>query len=85
MANKNDGGPAFPATRTEHVQALADPQHREPLEIVYPGMSLRDYFAAKAMAGWLATWPDDAPLNNPEGVAKTAYRVADAMLKEREK
>ena len=50
------------------------------------GMTLRDYFAAKAMQGWLSTYPDD---HDPDevfegGVADFAYRIADAMLKARE-
>ena len=50
------------------------------------GMTLRDYFAAKAMQGWLSTYPDDhAPDEVFEGgVADFAYRIADAMLKARE-
>lgn len=51
-----------------------------------PGMSLRDYFAAKAMAGFLAHPEQDyAPLINPSGIAAEAYAMANAMLKEREK
>ena len=45
-----------------------------------PGMSLRDYFAAKAMAATLAhidTFPDETWRT---GVALDAYRMADAML-----
>ena len=41
------------------------------------GMTLRDYFAAQAM---------ESMLNNSthyESVAKYAYRMADAMMKER--
>ena len=41
------------------------------------GMTLRDYFAAKAMQGWLCT--DDGP-QTPNELAKAAYEVADAML-----
>ena len=46
-----------------------------------PGMSLRDYFAAKAMQGLVenANWrgmPEDA-------LAKAAYNMADAMLEVR--
>ena len=46
------------------------------------GMDLRDYFAAKAMAHWLSI-----PLskNQKAIVAKNAYEVADAMIKQREK
>jgi len=43
------------------------------------GMSLRDYFAAKAMASLLhpdVSWEDSK-------LAKAAYDVADAMIKQR--
>lgn len=60
----NDGGPAFPAT--------------------YPcgpsGMTLRDYFAAKAMQGMLAA---SEPYSTEE-LARYGYEVADAMLAARE-
>jgi hypothetical protein len=46
------------------------------------GMTLRDYFAAKAMQAWesrsdLDEMPDDLK-------AKQCYKIADAMLKARE-
>jgi hypothetical protein len=44
------------------------------------GMTLRDYFAAKAMQGLLSS-DVNAPL---EVFAKQSYKVADAMLKARE-
>ena len=49
--------------------------------ITQNGMTLRDYFAAKAMQGLLAD------PNTPEimDIAGAAYEVADAMLAEREK
>jgi hypothetical protein len=61
------GGQAFPRTGFHKEQ---------------DGMTLRDYFAAKAMQGlYLAEWPDvDMP-----GIAKAAYAMADAMLAERNK
>jgi hypothetical protein len=50
------------------------------------GMTLRDYFAAKAMQGLIAS-----PRGTPDGsdatdeyYAKCAYIMADAMLKARE-
>lgn len=47
-----------------------------------PGMSLRDYFAAKALQGLLA----DTNYREPaEIVAKAAYEAADAMMEERTK
>lgn len=49
------------------------------------GMTLRDYFAAKAMQGLLAAQIhgfNDRPANGP--FASMAYEMADAMLKARE-
>ena len=50
------------------------------------GMSLRDYFAAKAAMGIIAAYlrPDDVCMCK-ELVAKAAYNIADAMLAERER
>ena len=48
--------------------------------IQYVGMTLRDYFAAKAMQGLLSS-DVNAPL---ETFAKQSYKVADAMMKARE-
>jgi hypothetical protein len=45
------------------------------------GMTLRDYFAAKAMEGLVVVTPD---LIHFESVADAAYKMADAMLKARE-
>jgi hypothetical protein len=60
----NDGGPAFPRSATDHCHSQE-------------GMSLRDYFAAKAIneVGWY---------NNINQSAIMAYEIADAMLKARE-
>lgn len=49
------------------------------------GMSLRDYFAAQAVQGWLATFPtnigsDDVQV---EKVAQFAYEMADALIRAR--
>jgi hypothetical protein len=68
----NDGGPAFP------YSDVADDD---------PGMSLRDYFAAKAMAGYLAA-PGGAGVlatENANACAEWSYLLADAMLAERSK
>ena len=43
------------------------------------GMTLRDYFAAKAMQGLLAS----TTISNGMVIAKDAYLLADAMLKAR--
>lgn len=64
MATKNTGGPAFPVPG---LQADED----------FNGMSLRDYFAAKAMAAMLAEPNLQATRDE---FAKYAYEMADAML-----
>jgi hypothetical protein len=48
------------------------------------GMSLRDYFAAKAMQGYLAAGIGRA-IDNPDHLAQWAYENADAMLEARKK
>ena len=70
-------------THDKSAFPLHDMGHGSPFD---RGMTLRDYFAAKAMQGWLSTYPDD---HDPDevfegGVADFAYRIADAMLKARE-
>ena len=50
-----------------------------PTGTAYQGISLRDYFAAKAMQGLM-----DAPMSNAE-IADEAYQMADLMIKAREK
>lgn len=53
-----------------------------------PGMSLRDYFAAKAMAAHVMRHPVDAGGTDypfDATMAEWAYAQADAMLKERDK
>jgi hypothetical protein len=48
------------------------------------GMTLRDYFAAKAMQALLRQYPDHL-MNSPSSeVASDAYSMADAMMKVRE-
>lgn len=69
------GGPAFPEVRIRNGD-----NYNAPIKIYYGGMTLRDYFAAKALQGML-TNPDyrGSASENVEG----AYRFADEMLKER--
>lgn len=83
---KNDGGPAFPviaATKNLHFpseEKAAEYRKERALEL---GMTLRDYFAAKAMQGFLAGRYSTIP--DPEYAAEHSYKIADAMLKERAK
>jgi hypothetical protein len=73
MSNTNTGGPAFPFWSDS--DGLAQ----------YSGMTLRDYFAAKAMQGLMGRVWGDLPTDELFTVwSKSAYAMADAMLKARE-
>ena len=78
---KQDGGPAFPATL---LKQCTNPNCRYMREVLGfdNGMNLRDYFAAKAMQGYLFSHVQAS--DNPSMCAQWAYEQADAMLKERE-
>jgi len=72
MSAAHDGGPAFP-------KAGLDPWNQA--QTVQTGMTLRDYFAAKAMAGLIAA---DVEFSMSRAViAKLAMQQADAMLEAR--
>jgi hypothetical protein len=49
----------------------------------YSGMSLRDYFAAKAMQS-VMVGEGYRMYHTPEDMAQLSYKMADAMLKQRE-
>lgn len=75
--SKNDGGPAFP------IPGLQDDQD-------FNGMTLRDYFAAKALTALIsvvltdgAETHDGQPVSE-ETMAEQAYCFADAMIAARE-
>lgn len=69
--------PAFP-----HALAFQDGGFE-----ISPGMTLRDYFAAKAMAVWLADGLRLSGLTSEDDIiiSELAYSMADAMLAERVK
>jgi hypothetical protein len=69
MSNTNTGGPAFPG-----LHPSSECRYKE------EGMTLRDYFAAKAMQGLLAS----TKVTDARIIAIDAYEMADAMLKARE-
>ena len=73
MSDKT-GGPAFP------IPLNPEDEYLGPAD----GMTLRDYFVAKAMAEVLAV-DIRGSRRGPNEVAKYSYQMADAMLKEREK
>lgn len=90
MSAIKDGGPAFPIP----IAGCNDGgvyNTMEQSQGQLGGMSLRDYFAAKAMQGWFAS--NDSTRLLPPGVTFEAnrdkscqdfYRWADAMLAARE-
>lgn len=73
--SKDTGGPAFPVTLPSGESYQGHLPH--------DGMTLRDYFAAKALQGLIST--AGAPCLLGVGgceneTASTAYKLADAML-----
>jgi len=69
---KNTGGSAYPTT--QYHSGISPSGHSQ-------GMTLRDYFAAKAMQG-LLTHPSSLGVSE-KTVADAAYAQADAMLEAR--
>ena len=69
MSNTNTGGPAFPVCDAARIHNLE-------------GISIRDYFAAKAMQAILSdgSWHG----HTCKTAALESYEMADAMLKARE-
>lgn len=82
----NDGGPAFPVPGEPPV-STGDPRDGMGCGTpTLPGMSLRDYFAARVMqihADNLLSLGISTASNYPE-IAREAYGLADAMLAARE-
>ena len=70
----SDGGPAFPREDYQTNGRADKPFGQQ-------GMSMRDYFAAKALQG-LCSRSDESQMSD-EMIAMEAYRAADAMLKVR--
>jgi len=71
MTQTNDGGPAYPV----------------PIDHWESGMTLRDYFAGQALGEVIAYFADKHLIRNetePEGFARIAYEIADAMIAARE-
>ncbi|MDR9051735.1 hypothetical protein [Burkholderia multivorans] len=100
MNKINDGGPAFPtglkATRIEMAGGRYEGTHVAEYAAAAPGITLRDYFAAKALQGLLADPSTNTAINSTDRdfiereqqkfadlTARAAYRMADAMLRAR--
>lgn len=81
--SEKDGGNAFPLTYQAYV---GGGQYETK---VIPGMSFRDYLAAKAMEGMIAKGTNSGYSwflkTETEKGAALAYKMADAMIKERNK
>ena len=78
---ESDGGPAFPTPHT--VADANDPAFK----LGAGGMSLRDHFAGQALSGLLASLAalDPDARGDVPRFARDCYKLADAMLKERDK
>lgn len=74
LPTRNDGGPAFPRPQAE--TSIGGCMEQD-------GMSLRDWFAGQALAGYLCANPDR--MVGTINAAENAYKYADAMLAERKK
>lgn len=92
MSEIKDGGPAFPTflpvERYDHNSGRCVTTHQPE-----GGATLRDYFAAKALAGMLsnvnvlgadASCGRSLVNQSEQGLAQDAYDIADAMLRARE-
>lgn len=90
---RDDGGAAFPRNR----HSYEDRWGSQIVDRAQEGMSLRDYFAAKAMAGIVGSIDNEegyvrlAELAQGAGldtvsqwIARESYKQADAMLKARD-
>lgn len=80
MIAKKDGGPAFPIPLNPGESWNANEEGNP------NGMTLRDYFAARAMQGSMFHLGEKRlPADMKQSMAQEAYAVADAMLEERDK
>lgn len=75
----NDGGSAFPTYEKIGEEIGEDGVWRD-IFGSFGGMTLRDYFAAKAMQALLTAEPDRGVIY----LVANAFEVADAVLKARE-
>jgi hypothetical protein len=80
MSDKDTGGPAFPADPF----IASNPENVSVAKRIAEGMTLRDYFAAKALCGIEASQGNNGEfITTVELVAERAYQLADAMLEAR--
>jgi hypothetical protein len=63
----NDGGPAFPMTGEECHN----------LRYSQPGMTLRDYFAGQALAGFVGEWEKEIRLEGTDDICDAKRRESE--------
>lgn len=84
MAERNTGGPAFPVSTRSSEDGVGFGHQDSAITWQFPGMTLRDYFAAQAMQ---AVPMPQAHLHDVDAVydriAQHAWKMADAMLRNR--
>lgn len=78
---KDTGGPAFPLHTPEWHQSVNEEGWLNETHDYTMGMTLRDYFAAKAMQGDFAA----GNAENFRSDARRYYEMADAMLAARDR
>lgn len=81
-AEINGQFPAFPVSLVNPVHGHQDSANTWQ----FPGLSIRDYFAAKALpVAWSSIFNGcaSAPGSIEQSIASLAYQLADAMLKAR--
>lgn len=78
MSEIKDGGPAFPVSTNDPTHGHQD----GPNTWQHVGLSLRDYFAAKAMQAEVSIQGLEG--NDCQHIADCAYEMANAMLRARE-
>ena len=87
MSENRDGGPAFPTAMTATTNnPVGDGRTLQTHYGSQAGMTLRDYFAAQAMAGCISNY--ESPINrNPKMIkmmAEYCYSCADYMISAKE-
>lgn len=73
MADKDEGGPAFPVIAENGMGHVSD------------GMYLRDWFAGHALSALISSRGMPMYEASQQDAAQQAYQLADALLAERDK
>ncbi|WP_257755165.1 hypothetical protein [Burkholderia glumae] len=87
LSKPADGGPAFPsgltAKEVKFANGRVEGAYVSEFASSATGLSLRDYFAAKAMQGLLCANSVYATSSYGDDLSARAYQIADSMLKAR--